>query len=128
MSPDDEATLDDLLSRWHSWQHAAKVGRGHADRSLVCGDRYRPSRQYDDENGALDDALDARRSQAVEVAVRALDEPYRPAIYCNARDIATGRRFECLHPSMPSDPLERFQITGIARVLLVKRLASAGVM
>lgn len=127
MTNDADAILDDLLARWHAWQQGTHVGRGHADRALVCGDNYRPSRQYDDENGKLDDDLDARRSRAVDHAASKLTDPYRAAIYCNARNLATGRTV-WHSPRLPTDPAARDRVLFCARVQMVKLLVSAGVM
>jgi hypothetical protein len=126
MSMDEtSAILDDLLCRWHVWQWC-NVGRGFNRRSLVAGD-YRGSRQYDDENGALDARLDHLQMQAVEFAVGQMVEPYKAAIYAQARALHLGVSV-FTSPRLPADPGERRGIVISARHILVERLQSAGVM
>jgi hypothetical protein len=124
---DPDAILDDLLSRWHHWQKAARVGRGHNDRALVFGELYRPSRQYDDWNGALDTDLEARRSAQVDFEVSEMIEPWKTAIYCLARNLYTGRTVWS-SPRLPEDHVARANIVVRARVILTGRLMNAGVM
>lgn len=126
MTNDADQILDDLLSRWHAWAQGERFGRGHADRALVAGD-YRPSRQYDDENGKLDDDLHAMRSRQVNVEVRKMQDPHRAAIYCNARNLYTGREV-WISPRLPQGRAERMEILEMARGQLVRLLISSGVM
>ena len=121
----DDATLDDLLSRWHVWQWS-NVGRGFNRKALVAGD-YRCSRQYDDQNGALDARIDHIQMQAVEFAVGQMVDPYRAAIYMQARALHLGVAV-FTSPRLPSDPQDRAAIVSVARQLLTTRLQSAGVM
>lgn len=127
MTNDSDAILDDILSRWHVWQQAARVGRGHADRAMVCGENYRPSRQYDDSNGKLDDDLNSFRCKAVDFAVSGMDDPWRAAVYVNARNLSTGREV-WRSPRLPEDKAQRTEIVKQARGQLVRLLMSAGVM
>ena len=120
-------TLDDLLSRWHWWAKGTKVGRGHADHSTVTGDNYRPSRQRDDENGKLDDDLDARTCRTVDGCVRTLEDPYRTAIYMDARNICTGVAV-WNSPRLPENRDERAAVLKAARGYLTIKLKAAGVM
>ena len=126
MTDESAQILDDLLSRWHGWMQGEKTGRGHAERSLVCGD-YRVSRQYDDSNGALDDELHAMRSRQVNVEVRRMEEPHRSAIYVNARNLHTGRDV-WVSPRLPESKVERLAVITVARGMLVRLLVSSGVM
>jgi hypothetical protein len=119
------AVLDDLLARWHRWQ-SAHVGRGFNRRALVVGE-YVTSRQYDDTNGALDDRLDNMQMRAVEFAVGQMVEPYKAAIYANARALHCGVTVFS-SPRLPPDPCERMLVVAGARQILTARLQSAGVM
>jgi hypothetical protein len=121
----DENILDDLLSRWHAWQWD-HVGRGFNRKSLVTGD-YRCSRQYDDQNGALDASLDHRQMQAVEFAVRQMVNPHRAAIYVLARALHSGMAMFS-SPLLPNDAVQRDLIFTSARQMLTLRLQSAGLM
>jgi hypothetical protein len=119
-----DAKLDDLLSRWHDWQGKSRIGNGYAPKSLVCGE-YRSSRQYDVENGALDDALEGHTMRQVQFEVQELGDPWRSAVYSLARSLCTGAAV--FHS--PRIPVAmRAQVTIEARGKLVIRLVSAGVM
>lgn len=124
---DDQSTrLDTLLCEWHQWAQAARVSRGFNSRSLVAGD-YRTSRQYDDENGALDDALDERRMHQVDFEVSQMADPFRSAIYANARALVVGCEV-FMHPRLPQDRAERLKVIATGRQLLTRRLELAGVL
>jgi hypothetical protein len=88
---------------------------------------YRCSRQYDDQNGALDASLDNLQMQAVEFAVRQMADPYRSAIYVLARALYSGTAV-FTSPRVPDDPVQRGLIVTNARHMLTVRLQSAGVM
>ncbi len=126
MKNDVNAILDDLLGRWHRWASAAPSVRGYAPLAAGCWG-YRASRQYDDQNGALDSDLADSTMTAVDFQVSEMAEPWRSAIYCNARNISTGRRVWS-HPRLPADRAERAALVAFARDLLQKRLIGAGVM
>ena len=126
MRDEQDAILDDLLSRWHSWQLANKTTRGYAPKALVCGD-YRISRQYDDVSGALDDDLDNLRSRQVDHEVRQMGETHRAAIYTLARNLATGREV-WFSPRLPQDKPARDAIVREARNILIGRLVASGVI
>jgi hypothetical protein len=123
---DRQAQLDDLLSRWHHWQSSARVGKGHANKALVCGD-YRVSRQYDSDNGALDSEIEARTMKAVQSAVDRMADPHRAAIYVIARAINLGTS-AVSSPRLPQDRAEREAVIAQARVMLIQRLRQAEVI
>ncbi len=123
---EQSAILDDLLSRWHHWASSSRVCKGYASRALVCGD-YKISRQYDDQNGALDGDLEASTMRAVDFQISEMRDPYRAAIYCQARNLSTGRSV-WLSPRLPANPEHRAQIVAAARDMLTKRLTVAGVL
>jgi len=126
MRNDSDAILDDILIRWHQWQGGAKVGRGFNNRALVCGD-FRVSRQHDDLNGALDDDLENTVMRQVDFEVSEMRDPFKAAIYCLARALVVGAQV-FTSPRLPADKAERDAILRQARIILVGRLLSAGVM
>lgn len=126
MNQDQDAILDDLLSRWHHFCSKAQHVRGYAPKALVCGD-FRVSRQYDDTNGALDSDLEADVMRAVDFQVSEMADPWRSAIFANARNLCTGL-VVWGSPRLPADPLQRAALIVEARIRLVRRLFSAGVM
>lgn len=119
--------LDQLLILWHHWQRAVKVTKGHGKVTMVMGDRYRVSRQYDDVTGVLDDDLDRQRCGRVEYHVQLLPEPYRSAIYILARNLVTGRSV-WLSPRLPAEKEQRDRIVDEARHALMVRLVADGVI
>ena len=122
-----DAALDDLLSRWHAWQQArGNVTRGFNGRALVTGE-YRSSRQYDGDNGVLDDDIDDARSRVVEAQVQELVHPWRTAIYVVARNLSTGQAV-WNSPRLPQAARERDVIVTEARRLLSRRLELAGLL
>jgi len=118
------AALDDLLSRWHHWSASRPISRGYAPKSLVCGD-YKTSRQYDDENGALDSDLESATMRVVEFQVSELADPYRSCIHALARSLCCGYAVWS-SPRVPAE--QRHEVEAKARVLIVARLIGAGVM
>jgi hypothetical protein len=126
MQGDHDAILDDLLSRWHSWMHGAKVGRGFNDSALVVGD-YLTSRQYDDMNGKLDADLDEIRSRQVDFEVGEMLHPHRTAIYVLARNLCTGHEV-WMSPRLPAPGEALDQIVREARGIITARLINAGVI
>lgn len=121
-----DAALDDILGRWHDWQDRVRVARGFAPKSLVVGD-YVTSRQYDDTNGALDDALENRTMQAVQVTVQQMQDPYRTAVYVIARACCTGT-WVFASPRLPKDKGARDVLFMEARAQAITRLVGVGVL
>jgi hypothetical protein len=119
------AHLDSLLYAWHLWQRT-ETGHGYNTRALVCGD-YRTSRQYDDENGALDSALEHLTLKAVDFHVLQMADPYKAAIYACARNLVTGVA-AWSSPRLPAGQAERAAVTAEARDMLARRLQSAGIL
>lgn len=118
--------LDDLLIRWHNWASAERIAVGYNDRAPVTG-QYRTSRQYDDINGALDDDIDADRCKVVQFNVEHLQPTHRLAIYLLARNLTTG--FSVWNsPRLPQDEAERSRVVSEARLALIERLISAGLI
>ncbi len=126
MTEDDAAKLDDLLCRWAQWCRPVRVGRGFADRSLVTG-QYRTRRQYDDENGALEEGIEHTIMKAVDAEVFKLADPWRSAIHTHARNLVVG--FEVfLSPRLPQSREERAALVLVARGMLWRGLELAGVV
>lgn len=119
------AILDDLLAAWHAYGSSAPTGTGYCTHSLVCGD-YRTSRQYDDENGALDGELHKRTMQAVDFAISQLEPMHRYCIQQEARNLHAGRNV-FISPRLPKDKAIRMALIAEARSFLAKRLQNAGV-
>ena len=126
MTDDTAQILDDLLIRWHHACQHYRQTKGYASRSAGMG-QYRSSRQYDDTNGALDEHLESARVKAVDFEVSEMHDPHKSAIHANARALVSGSRVWS-SPRLPTDAKERGELITAARMLLVARLHSAGVM
>lgn len=126
MKPEHAVILDDLLSRWHSWQKVATASRGYSARAAGF-EQYRPSRQHDDTNGALDTDLDVMRSAQVDFEVSQMKDPHRAAIYIDARNLCTGLNV-WNSPRLPADRAEREEVIREARRMICKRLVDSGVI
>jgi hypothetical protein len=126
MTSDTDAILDDLLIRWHSWASPYIPARGFNHRSLVCGD-YITSRQYDAENGALDDALEARIMKQLDFEIGELIALYRIALSVQARALSLGWSV-FTNPRLPEGKEERAKVIQDARAALLRRVMAAGVM
>ena len=126
MHNDSAEILDDILSRWHSWQCGYRASRGFSPKSLVTGD-YRTSRQYDDVNGALDIDIDAAIMRQVDFEIGEMADPHRTAIYCLARALALGLAV-FTSPRLPDDRAELEHIVRNARGILTARLVASGVI
>ena len=126
MTETQSASLDDALSRWHSWQHGAIVARGWAPKALVCGD-YQVSRQYDDGNGALDSDIDDARCRQVDHDVREMQDPHRSAVYCHARNLSTGRTVWA-SPRLPQCRAARAALVAESLQIIARRLVASGII
>jgi hypothetical protein len=117
--------LDDLLQSWHRWAQGEQHADGFASTSAGLSD-WRASRQWDDQNGALDGELDKSTMKTVDFQVGQMADPYRAAIHMNAKNLAAGRNvFQS--PRVPTG-IEGANILKTARASLVLRLVAAGVI
>ncbi len=122
---DQNAILDELLSSWHRWAKGESHADGFASTSAGLGD-WRASRQWDDQNGALDGELDKSTMKTVDFQVSQMADPYRAAIHMNAKNLAAGRNvFQS--PRVPTG-IEGANILKAGRAMLVLRLVNAGVI
>ena len=122
---DQNAILDSLLSDWHRWAAGEQHADGYASTSAGLGD-WRASRQWDDQNGALDGELDKSTMKTIDFQVQQMQDPYRAAIHMNAKNLAAGRNvFQS--PRIPTG-IEGVNILRTARATLTIRLVNAGVI
>lgn len=126
MGNDIDAILDDLLSRWHHWSSQHEHVSGFSGVSAAFR-LFRVSRQYDDTNGALDDDVEHSIMAAVHGCIEAVEQPWRTAIYIDARNLHTGISVWS-SPRIPQEPIEREQFVADSRVMLAAQLHRFGVM
>lgn len=75
---------------WHSASSSVRHGGGYPSTAAGCS-LYRPSRQYDDENGALDAAADIALARAVDEVIETMEALHRAALSMEARNLCTVR-------------------------------------
>lgn len=121
-----EQLLSDILGEWHEWAKGYQHNRAYPGRSSGCGD-YRPSRQYDGENGSLDAVQHIERMKTVDFEVSQIEEPGRSGLHMNARAIALGVSV-FRSPRLPEDRIAALKIIAEARQELTRRLLARGVM
>lgn len=120
------AALNQILSDWHQWQIGYSHGKGFPGTAAGM-EQYRVSRQYDFDNGAMDAELHGSTMKAIDFQVSEMVDPFRTAIYLNARNIAV----KCnvfRSPRLPQDEIACLKIIAEARDILIGRLEKAGVM
>lgn len=81
---------DDLLSRWQAWA-SANVQTALSYPTTAAGAwRYRCSRQYDDENGAIDQDVENAIMSAVDRCIERVAQPWRSVLAMHAKNLCTG--------------------------------------
>jgi hypothetical protein len=121
-----DAVLHDLLSRWHHWATCARKVNGFA--IVAAGfSQYRPSAQWDSDNGAADDMAEHRTMLAVNRCIDDVPQPWRTALGVLARNLHLG--VNVWHsPRLPANPAQRDALMHEASKMLARRLARAGVI
>ena len=118
--------LDDILCRWQAWVPKMHITRYYASKAAGCED-YRPSRQHDMENGALDQDTESLTMAVVNGQIEALESMHRYAIIQEARTCTHGIEV-FIHPRLPKDRQIRHNLIKEARSFLTRRLQNAGVL
>lgn len=126
MQSDIDSLVSNLMVQWHKWGSRSTFGKGYPSASASCK-QARASRQYDDSNGALDDALDDSVMQAFDAAAYRVPQPWLTALQFQARNMACGANVWS-SPRLPADMMERAVLTLEARNKLMKELARDGVL
>ena len=119
-----EESLDDLLRRWHLSSVRADVGLGYPAENVSCRP-FKTSTQYDAENGSLDARIDAILLTGVGHCIERMVDPWRTAIYINARNLAIGLSV-WTSARLPSDDMARAIVVAEARTQLLRLLQSDG--
>lgn len=115
--------FQDILARWHAWQHGARTARGYSARSSTCSDYRTPASYHsaEDADEAIDELNERTTMRAVQACVDSLPPELRPACYMMARNAAVGVEvFKC-RPISES-------LQAKAREQLLAKLVSAGVI
>ena len=125
MRNENDEILSDLLSRWHSWCRGSRYQNEVAADPAFKG--HRSSRQWDSLDEVIDSDLTSSTMKAIDFQVSEMQDPYRSAIYIEARNCYTGRQV-WLSPRLPQDRDQRKALIGDARAMLLKRLIACGVI
>jgi hypothetical protein len=126
MTNDLDAILDDILMRWHQWTPPIRCSRGF-NRQATGMEQYVTSRQYDDQNGALDDAIERQTMEAVQREIERMLILHQIALKVNARALTLGV-VVFNHPRLPQDREQRQLVIRTARGDLTCRLSRAGIL
>lgn len=126
MTPRLQADLDYWLPRWWRWREPVGVSEGHP--SVCAGlEQYRSSRQYDDQNGALDHDVDAMILEQLDHEIHALAQLESIAIQYEARRLCIGVAvFRARILPVDSDELAALVLR--ARDKLIEKLVACGVL
>jgi hypothetical protein len=85
-----EPQVDEWLKMWHTRSSSERHGGGYPGTAAGCS-LYRPSRQYDDENGALDAATDIAIADAVGEVISTMTVLHQAALSMEARNLCSVR-------------------------------------
>ena len=85
-----ESQVDEWLKMWHSWASSERVTGGYPGVAPGCA-LYRPSKQYDDANGALDAAADISTAEAVNDTIKRMTPLHIAALSMEARNLCSVR-------------------------------------
>lgn len=118
--------LNELLVSWHIRSKHYAYGKDYPSTSVSCKD-WRSSRQYDDENGALDTDIHASTIDTLNAEIYAMPHPHQDAIHIQARNLYTGKSV-WMNPRLPVDPVQRVQLLAAARKMLIEQLAKRGIV
>jgi hypothetical protein len=125
MREEPKDVLDDILSRWHSW------AKGYSPMPVCGADpmfrEAKASRSWDSADDILESEVNNSIMETVDFQVGEMQDPHRSAIYCLARNCASGVSV-WNSPRLPTDPFERTTIVIEGRNQLSRRLLKAGVL
>jgi len=123
---DVEKQINDLLSRWHRWSCQFAYVAGY-DTVSPAMEQFRASRQYDSENGALDQDVENVIMAAVDACIDRVPQPYRTALGINARNLCTEANVWS-SARLPQDSMQRALMVAEARALLADVLRTRGML
>lgn len=126
MHNDIQAVLSSMLAEWHHYCRHTAEKHGFAGKAAVFG-QSRSNSQFDWENGIESDRVDRLIMQGFDSAINRIKQPYLTALQFEARNLV-ARHQVWTSPRLPVNKQEREVLILEARVLLLKELASDGVL
>lgn len=125
MRNETDYLLDDLLSSWHQWMKGFSAcpqpGADPMFRNVKSGRAWETQYEINEQQ------INASTMEGIDFEVGEMQEPYRSAIYANARNLAS-RHPVWSSPRLPQDPVARALMVTEARRRLMDRLLLAGIM
>jgi hypothetical protein len=125
MRNENDAILDDLLCSWHVWARGFKVCPEPGADPMFRN--AKSPRGWDTTQDIIDGEISESTMESIDFEVGEMADPYRSAIYCHARNLAS-KYAVWSSPRLPQDPKERAILVLEARNMLTRRLLRAGVM
>ena len=125
MKNDAAVLLKDILSRWHAWSVGYKIIGGRT--SCVMFINAKTPNHWQGLDEIADAQIDADSMKAVDFQVSEMAEPYKSAIYEDARNCQTGYAV-WRSPRLPINPADRALIVAEARAQITQRLIAVGVL
>jgi hypothetical protein len=125
---ESEKIIDSLLSDWHKWSSMDTGARELWYQGQAAGLKmWRASRQYDDQNGALDADAHLSLMQAVDNVIEHLPRPEYTIVHVHAKNLAIGATV-WRSPRLPQNRDELQALLNSARGLVSRQLAELGVL
>ncbi len=121
---DVSVKLDEVLQQWHAWALGYRPGRQGACPMFRSA---RSARGWEDSSDITAADVHRQAMRAVDFQVGEMPEPYRSAVYADARNLYTGRAV-WTSPRLPHDQQERAVVVRDARAMLAARLFACGVL
>ena len=129
---DQKSMIDDLLADWHIYASRTAIVSMPGKCAMFAQSQ---SPRHWDTTGDIDDAhIHQSTMAALDFAILGdtrgqggLDEPYRAAVTCYARNLV-AKVSVWSNPRLPTDQMKRIEVTNHALEMLAKKLKSAGVL
>lgn len=124
MKDEQNTILDDLLSRWHSWNASYELTSTPSTSPMFR--QAKSSRGWDSASEIIHDEAESATMERVDFVICGMQEPHRSAVYAHARNLCTGKKVWS-SPRLPMCPMERSivvveAINKLARVLMDEKI------
>lgn len=125
MTDDARQILDDLLADWHRWARGYRLASDISAQPMFK--QSQSPRGWDSVQDIVESEIDGDTMAAINFHIFELDPIHCTAIQIHARNLVTGRAV-WTSQRLPTDPLIRAALLGVAKGELTKRLMAAGVL
>ena len=90
MKDEQNTILDDLLSRWHSWNASYELTSTPSTSPMFR--QAKSSRGWDSASEIIHDEAESATMERVDFVICGMQEPHRSAVYAHARNLCTGKK------------------------------------